>query len=1614
MTDTGDDQETGAGRRATGGPPVVPEDLPEHSLLSYNPNRTRFYRPSTPSRTGGSLAPFGEEDTSGRRIETQFGPPPDRMDELQVEEVLDERHRLVKLIGRGGCGEVWEAVQVQLDRPVAVKRLREDRFGGSGGDESRQEMLRFFREEALIAARLDHPNIVPVYDYSRNAAGTPELSMKLVRGQPWDKILKRDREEVPYDDFLPRHVAILAAVANSVAFAHSRNIIHRDIKPSQVMVGEYGEVLLMDWGLAVVFGEETGSGRGDSGQAGPMVLPTLATASSPAGTPAYMAPEQTLESAAGIGPWTDVYLLGGCLYCILVGTGPYGDSPSHEAFLRAAEAAVRDPREVNPTLPIPDELANLAMESLKREPRDRIESAALFVQRLEDWISGASRRRESERMTAQIAGELSESRDRYSEYVALLNRIQQAAGLWPGNPSVPELRGRVLGEYAELALSKGDLLLAQTEAELLPDSAQREELCRRIEEARTQRARVRRTLRIAVASVFALVAVVIVGGHSSLRRIEREREEALMQKDRATGALAEAQTARTAAEQARTRAISEQIYSQVRYATSLVDAGRHLMARDVLWSIPEAERSWEWAWLMSRAHQPLAEFPFRTTEASAEGNWLYVDDGAGHIEVRDTMAGALVAKLDHHTTEILVLVPRKDTHVDTLDESRRLIRWTPPEWKPTVLHEFSSHVYLTSRDVDTDDLLLGFADNSAALLAAGTGEIIQRYPPLRGELFSLDGFAFANLVLVGSKHELVVFRRSDGVELRRTALQTPMQAAKFTAFGEKLLLSMGEERSAHLYNLADGTMHYVDQREARHGNLAVHPRGHLFFRSPQIINPRTGRIEGMLPVGWTANAQAKYVRPNSVLYWNGAEGQAGVFDVLHQLTRARLEGVAAQIFGAWGTCRSVPFSHDVEDEVERIFTTTIDGRSQVWLGASQKYHTRLPGQWGSFRRDASMAVSIGSYFATVQELDRTVPPHHVGWLFALYRSISVNEERRRIYSFGCPGKIDRRFGWEVYDMDTRSAIGLVDAGRATDQLPYLWDAGEDDREVVLLWEEKGVSEIWSTDEGRKIAEIAPNGNTPTTMLCTPWRTVLIADMKGIVRECSLTDGSIVRTVDIGTPVWALRADWKRNRLLVSGDDGVWRLYTATAQGMEPSAAAQTGAGPVVAANFAKGGTALLTQTHGGTVIVWQLPSGKEQLRFKVDGDFTRIELNAEATRIFGLGEQGLYVWDMQGREVARVPGVRDFGRNGSRMMIKGEAQLFARDLIVDVPPYQLDEYPGTPAMPPLERFELYRRSEYRDWWRRREVGTIPPSLLIAREWSEQKISTDPRRFEMLIDSLVNELPEEKRATLEGMIPLMERYATLLNSKGGHDFAHIANDLWFRGGTNTMDGYPVMQEMTRRLGPFSLLHASIWTRMEGGRIEAGTDAALVSAAVRLKALGREAESVQIARYTLAKADLLGWGPGPDARKLLQRMAGGPIPSPPQELQPMDNSHGQPPWMAHEMEKLAALKLDEVTMKERHRALHEELRTRRIAWLASVAPLPDYGALEVEARAALPPPISLDIKFGEFLGDTLDRMEQELLEGRTLPEAEADILRRFDESCAAVDREQRDKAAGEGGG
>lgn len=247
------------------------------------------------------------------------------------------------LLGRGGMAVVHLGQQLKLDRAVALKSLREEY-------REPDDVSRLLRE-ARITGRLEHPNIVPVHDIVTGPDGLPQVVLKRIEGETWSKLMKNAalvQDRFGADDLLEWNLDVLMAVARALSFAHSRRIIHRDVKPSNVMVGSFGEVYLMDWGIAYDLD-------------GP---PELEEEGQPSGTTGYMSPEQLGHHDGRLGPWTDTYLLGATLYHLLTGRPPHAGIPVVDR--------IDDPDPV-PPIPehVPEELRRLLMRALDPNPITR-------------------------------------------------------------------------------------------------------------------------------------------------------------------------------------------------------------------------------------------------------------------------------------------------------------------------------------------------------------------------------------------------------------------------------------------------------------------------------------------------------------------------------------------------------------------------------------------------------------------------------------------------------------------------------------------------------------------------------------------------------------------------------------------------------------------------------------------------------------------------------------------------------------------------------------------------------------------------------------------------------------------------------------------------------------------------------------------------------------------------------------------------------------------------------------------------------------------------------------------------------------------------------------------
>lgn len=265
------------------------------------------------------------------------------------------RYKLVKELASGGMGTVYVAEDPELTRLVAIKVLNVSEVN----DDTRRRMLR----EAQIIARLEHPGIVPVHDVGTLPDGRIYYSMKLVRGKRLDEYT---RDVTSSKDRLRK----FQSVCDAVAFAHSHGVVHRDLKPQNIMVGAFGEVLVLDWGVAKIVREhESSFSEADtlpllSNKARNFVNDETTTQGVVIGTPNYMSPEQASGENRIVDERSDVYSLGSILFFLLTNESPRLD----------ASASVRRPREVNPKVTKAEEA--VCLKAISADRASRYSSAA--------------------------------------------------------------------------------------------------------------------------------------------------------------------------------------------------------------------------------------------------------------------------------------------------------------------------------------------------------------------------------------------------------------------------------------------------------------------------------------------------------------------------------------------------------------------------------------------------------------------------------------------------------------------------------------------------------------------------------------------------------------------------------------------------------------------------------------------------------------------------------------------------------------------------------------------------------------------------------------------------------------------------------------------------------------------------------------------------------------------------------------------------------------------------------------------------------------------------------------------------------------------------------------
>ncbi|QDU73824.1 Serine/threonine-protein kinase PknD [Bremerella volcania] len=661
-------------------------------------------------------------------------------------------YAIINQIGKGGMGVVYAAKQKSLRRRVAVKTLKRD-IGQRDDDRAK------FLSEAVITGVLDHPNIVPIHELGQTEDGTLFYSMKCVTGTEWHKVVRNKTEAENLEIFLK--------VADAVAFAHSKNVIHRDLKPENVMLGEYGEVLVMDWGLAVDLNRKEEFTMG--------------------GTPAYMSPEMAKGPLERIGKCSDIYLLGAMLYEIVTGFPPHAASTITECLVAAAQNVIVRSDSTS-------RLKNIALKAMATSPKLRFNSVALLQEEVRKYQATAQSIELTN--TAQRELETAKETDNYELFSRAMFGFEDALKLWGENDAADRGIHEARQEYAKCALKKADYDLGlQLVSPTDPDEAPiyQDLITAKADAERTARnAKVARY--VAVGSLmFALVGagvgLFIINGLyqkaeeaaqiaiAAEKEATEQRDEAQKARDKAEGlakaleterdtlkvtnkklddALADItnaneelamnaktiegqnaklqkqtkdlQTALVTVEQERNRATFAGMFASVGLAQSKVEANDISAALNLLEDVPVKYRGWEWKHLAYLCHPDVPRIAFKEAATSVaispDGQWTAIGTDGGGVDVYPTQnavaPGVMAQHVDVPDSRITALQfsnDGKQLWIGT-DHSQKYLQIWDLKGKPAVVPLSGLNPYSTFPIVSAIEFV---PDNSGVVFVAVSG-----------------------------------------------------------------------------------------------------------------------------------------------------------------------------------------------------------------------------------------------------------------------------------------------------------------------------------------------------------------------------------------------------------------------------------------------------------------------------------------------------------------------------------------------------------------------------------------------------------------------------------------------------------------------------------------------------------------------------------------------------------------------------------------------------------------------------------------------------------------------------------------------------------------------------
>jgi len=321
---------------------------------------------------------FQEQTDTDSFLESDYPTVPDQIIDEDAVQFAIGSYQILQRIGKGGMGEVYLAFDPQCGRKIALKRIRADL-------ENRRTLKKRFLNEARITAQLTHPSIIPIYSIHEEGQSI-YYTMPYVEGETLRQIINRARKKETAQSSIPSLTRVLINVCQAIAYAHSHGVLHRDIKGENVIVGKFGEVMILDWGLTKLIQQPNDDDETEEQQAPSHT--EITRLGKVVGTISYMAPERARGQPATI--LTDVYALGVLLYVILTLRSPFKRGSLEEFRRNMDQEVLKDPSEMAPYRDVPPILAKICIRCLDPDPENRYQKVEEMIHDLENFIEGRS------------------------------------------------------------------------------------------------------------------------------------------------------------------------------------------------------------------------------------------------------------------------------------------------------------------------------------------------------------------------------------------------------------------------------------------------------------------------------------------------------------------------------------------------------------------------------------------------------------------------------------------------------------------------------------------------------------------------------------------------------------------------------------------------------------------------------------------------------------------------------------------------------------------------------------------------------------------------------------------------------------------------------------------------------------------------------------------------------------------------------------------------------------------------------------------------------------------------------------------------------------------------